>query len=647
MSYAYAIEETTSHFETQINNTHQSSFPADIDQVKNENPTKNSTSSTNLLHHDDKNSVVACPTPKLDPFHPSIKNLISKGPRKFDCQQKYPLLFNSTLDSMLIPVKNLTEMKKLGIKSCCYKTIQKLAGSTNGSLFEYSDKCFPISMVNATVVPPHHEFLGIHCEHALEWDNGTVVPALVDVHAFVPTKERAINKIHEKFPSIKDETQVNILILGLDSLSRMNFIRSLPQSYSFLKEKLDAVEMQGYNIIGYNTQQNIVAALTSHNEAEINASCQLERAFDNCPFIWKNFSERGYTTAFGEDGPTWGIFTYEQEGFKKPPTDYYLRSFGHVGEKLMGLGDVCTGPRVTWKILLDYVQKFAYSMGKVKPYFQFMWSTLLTHNGINDGLIGDKELLSTLEWLQQGEYLNKTMLIVMSDHGWRVGSILQRRQGLLEQRLPMLYFVMPKWFKEKYGRAVENMRNNQERLTTPYDLYATLVDLLSLKEIEKEKIKSREIILKELSSLPRGISLFLPIPPSRTCEMAGIEDHYCVCRNIEDIWIDSEDVIEAAKFAVKFINLILDNFPQCRQLELGDITKAKIGEDMDNPDVKLLLVFFNTLPNNGSFGATVVKEKGGRWSVSGTIDRTNLYGNQSHCVHSKEAKLYCFCSGVS
>ncbi|ODM96358.1 hypothetical protein Ocin01_10324 [Orchesella cincta] len=590
------------------------------------------------------NTGFPCPIPKLDPFHHSIESLVFEGPRSFNCEERYPILFNSTLNSTVIPLKSVEEAEKLGIKSCCYKTIQRPAGSTNDSEIEYSDTCHPISLTNATAIPPEHEFLAIHCEPGLHFriGNMTVLSTLVDVHAFVhlkPNVEERIKKTEERQLEPNKEN-VNVLILGLDSVSRMNFIRSMPHSHSFLVNNLSAVEMLGYNIVGYNTFQNVVAALTSLNEKEINSSCQNQLAFDNCPFIWKNFSQRGYTTSFGEDMPTWGIFNYEMAGFKKPPTDYYLRPFGHLGEIMVDSKNVCNGPRLAWHVLLDYIQKFAYTMGKDKRYFQFIWSTALTHNGLNDGQLGDKAFVSTLKWFQQEEHLNQTVLIVASDHGARFGPIVQLQQGPVEQRLPFLYFVVPPWFKKKYEQAYENLKANQDKLTTPYDLYETLADLLSLERITRLEIQQRERDLEQFST--RGISQFLPISQNRTCEMAGIEDHYCVCRNLKEVSTNNSDVKEAARYAVHFINLILVDFPQCSFLSLANITSATVGIDWTY-QIKQFLIFFETLPNNASFEATVVQRRKGSWSVSGTIDRTNLYGNQSHCVNSREAKLYCYC----
>lgn len=513
--------------------------------------------------------------------------------------------------------------------------------------------------MNTTVVPKEHEFVAILCEQltinaSVKTPENTTVTKIVDMHAFVNLKanvEKRIDKIPDPIPI---DNSLNVLVLGVDGVSHMNFLRTMPKSYKYLMKEMGAVEMHGFNKVGDNTYPNIVAALTSQNENEINSTCNIKDGFDSCPFIWKTFSEHGYRTAYGEDSTWMGGFNYLKKGFKKPPTDYYLRPFGvaaeeHIAHEKELNAKLCYGPRLSMEVLLDYIQKFAYSMGKDKRYFQFIWSTSLTHDELNHGRMGDKHLRSTLEWFHTGGYLNQTVLILMSDHGLRWGDIVEYPQGQLEERMPFLFFVVPPWFKEKYARAYENLQGNQDRLTTPYDLYETLQDFITLEHITAEEIEYRETdldIAEEQSSLSRGISQFLPIPLSRTCKMAGIEDHYCVCHNHKVISSRSPIVEQAANYVVYFINSVVSIYPQCAFLSLSTVKSAQ-AVDKSFLGEEEYQIIFQTSPGNASFEASVVRHKSGHWKISGTVGRTNLYGNQSHCVDNKDIKLYCYCTDLN
>jgi hypothetical protein len=48
---------------------------------------------------------------------------------------------------------------------------------------------------------------------------------------------------------------------------------------------------------------------------------------DVYPMVWKDFRKKGYVTAWAEDCPHIGTFTYRMVGFKDSPTDHYMRPF--------------------------------------------------------------------------------------------------------------------------------------------------------------------------------------------------------------------------------------------------------------------------------------------------------------------------------
>lgn len=405
-----------------------------------------------------------------------------------------------------------------------------------------------------------------------------------------------------------------------------------------------------------NTYPNLAAVLTSLNLTEME-KCQHEDAFDKCPFVWKQFAEKGFRTAYCEDSTWMGIFNYLKKGFNSSPTDYYLRPFGEAADKLIGThkklnARLCQGPRLGFQILLEYAKRLAYTMGHDKRYFHLTWATSLTHDYLNDGKLGDEHLLSTLQWFKEEGYLNHTAFILMSDHGIRWGEIRDYLQGELEERLPFLYFVLPDWFKEKFPMAHANLVDNNYRLTTPYDLHQTLLDLLDLERIEDKWIKARSSDLEIVTnneSIPIGISQFLPIPLSRTCEMAAIEEHYCTCYKSQPVPIDHPVVKQVANYIVFSINKKISEETGCAYLTLKTVRRAMALSTDPKADVKdsrkwnEFQISVETQPGGGVFESSVGKDRKGFWKVSGTISRTNLYGNQSHCISSKELKLYCYC----
>lgn len=58
-------------------------------------------------------------------------------------------------------------------------------------------------------------------------------------------------------------TMFNKPLAGIDSISRMHMIRSLPKTRDYIL-KNDFIELKGYNKVGENTFPNIMVSLKKH-----------------------------------------------------------------------------------------------------------------------------------------------------------------------------------------------------------------------------------------------------------------------------------------------------------------------------------------------------------------------------------------------
>jgi len=419
------------------------------------------------------------------------------------------------------------------------------------------------------------------------------------------------------------------------------------------------------------TFPNLIALLAGINTTTAEKSCMSKNwFFDDCPLMWKKFAAEGYVTSFIEDAPQIGTFNYARNGFREPPVDYYFRPIGHVLESLctdFRRSAICSGPRLAIEVLLNYMKRLALFMTQKKTdqrYFQLGWASGLTHDDLNLGMLGDQPTVEFLEWLQsEPQLLNKSLLIVMSDHGIRIGDFRKTRQGQIENNMPFINFVFPEWFKKKYSTAMENLKNNRHRLTTPYDVHELLLDILNMTNIEESRIKERMATLdlhRLKNEIPRGISLFLPTPPERTCAMAEIEEHFCVCHETEEFDIKSDIAHQAANFIIYHLNVLISKFPNCAYLELKEITDAytyntsetqgtnTLIDSSTRPALSVVKVTFVSAPGNAEFEGTVVPHFSNNtysWAVS-DISRVNTYGSQSHCVNDKNIKNYCYCTDL-
>lgn len=58
------------------------------------------------------------------------------------------------------------------------------------------------------------------------------------------------------------DRELGVAVVGLDSVSRLNFMRQLPKSFKVITDTLDGVVLKGFNKVGENTFPNLIPILT-------------------------------------------------------------------------------------------------------------------------------------------------------------------------------------------------------------------------------------------------------------------------------------------------------------------------------------------------------------------------------------------------
>lgn len=71
-------------------------------------------------------------------------------------------------------------------------------------------------------------------------------------------RKNSINLNPSTKHAIDDDSPMNVIMFGLDSMSRNAFMRKLPRTYQYLTEVLHADVLKGYNIVGDGTPQAII-----------------------------------------------------------------------------------------------------------------------------------------------------------------------------------------------------------------------------------------------------------------------------------------------------------------------------------------------------------------------------------------------------
>ncbi|KAL3203428.1 hypothetical protein MRX96_011967 [Rhipicephalus microplus] len=435
--------------------------------------------------------TTGCTMPQFDPFDPTMKPYYRRRDDHSPCHGKpnflhirdgYPMVLSDKLREHGVILEDLV---------CYYKEIYRneslkkpdeeyLYGSRKRLLFgELLQK----------------EFLFVECATRQSPDK-----PFHERFLFNPLFKKTI----EERCSIAFGTPHNmsVLVLGLDSVSYLNFDRQLPETAKFVREKLDAFELYGYN--------------------------------------------------------------------KRAPADYYLRPI------VMAMDDSpkitedwqrvpCLGLTMPFVERLDYLAHFTNLMAK-RPFFSYTWIIDIAHNLLNSAGYADEPFRRHLETLLTSGTLNHTVLVLLSDHGMRFGENRATYIGKFEDRQPFAFIVFPPWFLQKNPEAAQSLRTNQHRLTTPFDIHATLVELLDYPNAQQP-------------NSTYGLSLLHHIPDTRTCANASIARHWCVCDARADANVTGDVALKLAKHFVANLNeWVSEGGRKCeeyRLLEIIDVTPLR------------------------------------------------------------------------
>ncbi|CDW54788.1 DUF229 domain containing protein [Trichuris trichiura] len=473
-------------------------------------------------------------------------------------------------------------------------------------------------------------------------------------HANVVPQLDVINRVQYRSSTA---LPVNLYILAFDSVSRLQFMRKMRQTYKYITTVLKGIVLEKYNILGDGTTAAIIPLLTGKTELELPVTLKgVEDAsyVDVYPFIWNELKKLGYATLYGEDGAKIGTFTYRLKGFKRQPTDHYMRVFYRMTEGSNGYR-LCYGSEPQIQVHLNYVNDF-FSAYKQRLKFAFQFHSAYSHDDHNMLSLADQDVKEHLKSLYEDNFLNGTILVVMSDHGSRFSSVRRTSQGKLEELNPFVSVVLPSWFRQAYPDLASNLKINGKRLTTPFDLHATLESVLKFPPPKKGNLSQR------------AISLFTEIPANRQCKHADIEPQWCPCLMWKKVandtvfaWYVGEQIVNAFnKRLEKQSNL-------CAPLSLHSVVDVQLSQQsneyiefvestayvrgfLSRTFVSRYMTYrltISTHPGNALYETTVILDTTMNLLQidMNVVSRINAYGSKPHCVLDIDSSLakWCVC----
>lgn len=445
-----------------------------------------------------------CVLPILNPFDPGMMRTFKKLD-SINCMQPEPPVF---FDSDNVLQYNQSELVRRGLRSdiiqCRCSDVIRVNGD---DWVEFSDdyECkIPFGY--------KQDFLKIKCKA----NSDTIFDSLLfNIHK------------NKSFGELRDD-YYNVLLFGIDTVSRSSSIRNLENTLKYLKDDLGAFDFKGYMKIGGVTYPNIVAVLTGLLENELPIKDEINDFFDDIPAVWKSFSHNNYTTFYAEDLPLMNTFNLKKKGFRRSPVDHYMRPYWlgwhainpvrdykggvsldllNVGLLKMGLEQyLCAGNVPNYVAQLQYLKRF-FDTYSTERKFAFSFLVEIAHNNQNILNLADIDIYKFFKGLKEDGHLENTIVFMFSDHGPKTGETFYTAR--VEKSLPMQYIILPEKLKQSYPQIPKHLAENAKKLTTHFDLHATLRDVLH------RNFRSPTKFVK--NGAVRGYSLFGQMPAERSC----------------------------------------------------------------------------------------------------------------------------------
>ncbi|XP_050506437.1 uncharacterized protein LOC126884531 [Diabrotica virgifera virgifera] len=574
-----------------------------------------------------------CRIEHIDAFNPEIKKLLYKID-PITCSDK-PLL------TYISRVENKVSLN-----------INKTAANIYYILFNiFNIKCFYQEVTRNPIGPTPDDNLNFS-DYKYFRDSVQIQSEVVKVECF-NIFYKVYENVHAIFrqpaQTIQNVDKPNVILLGIDSISMSNLIRTMPKTYELL-ETTKWIRLTAYNKVEDNTFPNLIAVLAGvkfsyHENLPENAICNPydTKSLNNCNFLWNVYKENNYSTVYAEDTPEQGTFNSNKAGFVSSPTDYYLRPYfltvDTLTPKFLCLKSYCTGPEKTGVRMQNLVIDFIEAIKGKTPGFGLFWMNTFSHENVNCPSSMDDDFELYFKKLAAKGHMDDSIIIFFSDHGFRFGKIRLTPTGWLEERLPFMYIWVPERFRMAHAESYQILAENSKQLTSPYDIYMTLQDLLSF--------SNPNFTPQPAKGCSTCHSLFKPVSPERTCKEAGIPEHYCTCSRYEKISKDLPMSQKISEFFVEHLNKIIRSYGSvskgCATYSLEKISHVKYLQMKPGVEENYLIGIITNPEAN--FEATVkVSYQNNKVNMSlKEINRLDRYAPTSYCAVGSPVQMYCYC----
>ncbi|XP_071162732.1 uncharacterized protein [Mytilus edulis] len=245
-----------------------------------------------------------CQILNVNPFHISIKHLLKINKEADTCDDRKELTYIRGNTLLLNQTRKPKSLSYCRLKPIYRKKDSYEFGKRSKPFYRFIDikdefikvECYNFS--GDVISENFHMHFIIKVKNDIETNNNSKQLSESNTTKNVNSKTNAQSTVLSNQNSrfgIKD--RLNVLLVMIDSASRINSLRYLPKTRKYLTDTLEAVEMLGYNKVADNTMLNMVPFLTG-DYYENQPCLDSKQGVDNCSFIWKNYAKDGYLTLY-------------------------------------------------------------------------------------------------------------------------------------------------------------------------------------------------------------------------------------------------------------------------------------------------------------------------------------------------------------
>lgn len=437
-------------------------------------------------------------------------------------REKYLLLKNSNL-------RNKKDIKRIGYPITINEKDEEITSLYGKKLVRYvtnhlidMDDRKTLEKLNERKMP----------EIILDYNNNSFGELKININF-----KKKLSKKRKKLE--KNDNSKNILFIFFDNLSRVHFYGQYKKTSNFLKKFF---KYKGYTPAGQiNTyhafeffKYHKLPKYTLYNTIPMFSGVKYNTSYQMISIL-RYYKKNGFITCNIQDichkelmkiGPLKNYLYIEfDHEYAAPSCDPNIYNSGYdLFYSENGILKKCLYGRENFNYSLEYARQFWRLYKNNKKFLRLVNTYAHEYSG-EKSKYTDINLYNFLKELFYSGQMENTTLFIAADHGYvglfGVYKILESKDWEAEYALPILIIVDCDKKNVTYEEQFGEIKNNQQKLVTPFDIYYTLSQNLFGIKYKNEK---------NYKMFNNGESLFEYINPKyRTCSKYNILKRECRC----------------------------------------------------------------------------------------------------------------------